>query len=187
MTVGAETISLLEQGGGEGKASSRDSSRERPHWLRSRPFATTSAALGLLGLVFATLAVGTRGRYGGASGIIGGGAGLKSLDLKQPYLGALDCEAAFTVPAEGPSDRFSYTFVKLISFADFVYVLCVDCSKVAVPSPWRGKVRLVDGKKIDEAGLLVQVEFILPLPVSLESACFVLFVMASLKAPGSNP
>jgi hypothetical protein len=101
-------------------------------------------------MAFGTLAAGTRGRGGliagsvfawGAGAEAGAGGGvLRSLDLAQPYLGALDCEGAFTVPAEGPSDRFSYTFIKLVSFADFIYVLCIDCDKVAVPSPWRGKV-----------------------------------------------
>lgn len=148
---GAEKRSLLEQVGaagdeGRGKVSASASSLScggRTPWHRTRPFATASATLGLLGLVFATLAVGTRGRGGDISG------GLRSLDLSQPYLGALDCAGAFRVPKEGPSDRFSYTFVRLISFADFIYVLCVDCDKVTVPSLWRGKVRLVDGKKID--------------------------------------
>jgi len=75
---------------------------------------------------------------------------LKALELSQPYLGAMECEGAFTVPTEGPSDRFSYTFVRLVSEADFVYLLCVDCGRIAVPSAWRGKVLLVDGLKIDE-------------------------------------
>jgi len=46
---------------------------------------------------------------------------------------------------EGPSDRFSYTFARLVSYTDFVYVLCVDCDKIAVPSAWRDKVLLVVG------------------------------------------
>ena len=147
--IDGETHSLLEQraaAGARGDEEDRSSSSGRFQWLRSRPFATASAALGLLGILFATLAVGTKGGILGS----GGGGGLQALDLAQPYLGALDCEAAFTVPAEGPSDRFSYTFVKLISMAEFVYVLCVDCDKIAVPSPWRDKVRLVNGRIIDE-------------------------------------
>ena len=34
--------------------------------------------------------------------------------------------------------------------AEQVYVLCVDCGEVSVPSSWRDKVLLVDGKRIDD-------------------------------------
>lgn len=60
------------------------------------------------------------------------------------------CPKAFATPAEAPSDRHSYTFQKLVSFADFVYLLCVDCERITAPAAWRGKVRLVDGRAIDD-------------------------------------
>ena len=66
-------------------------------------------------------------------------------------LGALECDSAFTVPSsERGVDRHSYTFTKLVSMADFIYILCVGCESIRVPSAWRGKVLLVDGKVIDE-------------------------------------
>ena len=73
-----------------------------------------------------------------------------SPDVTQPYLGLPGCKSAFTVPAEGPSDKYSPTFEKLVSMAEQVYVLCVDCGEVSVPSSWRDKVLLVDGKRIDD-------------------------------------
>ena len=72
-------------------------------------------------------------------------------DLDLALLGALECDSAFTVPSsERGVDRHSYTFTKLVSMADFIYILCVGCESIRVPSAWRGKVLLVDGKVIDE-------------------------------------
>jgi hypothetical protein len=62
---------------------------------------------------------------------------------------ALECDAAFSVPRESASDRFSYPFLKLASYADAVYLLCVECDGVVAPAAWRGKVLLVNGKTID--------------------------------------
>ena len=65
-------------------------------------------------------------------------------------LGDLQCDGAFSVPREAPSDRFSFPFTTLASFADVVYLLCVECDGVVAPPAWRGKVLLVNGKIIDE-------------------------------------
>jgi hypothetical protein len=65
-------------------------------------------------------------------------------------LGDLQCEGAFSVPREASSDRFSLPFTTLASFADAVYLLCVECDGVVAPPAWRGKVLLVNGKIIDE-------------------------------------
>jgi hypothetical protein len=109
--------------------------------MRRRPLVTAAALLALLGIVFVA-AVGPIGPWGEARKL--------SPDVTQPYLGLPGCKSAFTVPAEGPSDKYSPTFEKLVSMADQVYVLCVDCAEVSVPSAWRDKVLLVDGKRIDD-------------------------------------
>jgi len=140
----SETSSLLERG--ETRVTEKDaagSSSERG-WasgMRRRPLVTAAALLALLGVVFVA-AVGPIGPWGEARKL--------SPDVTQPYLGLPGCKSAFTVPAEGPSDKYSPTFEKLVSMADQVYVLCVDCAEVSVPSAWRDKVLLVDGKRIDD-------------------------------------
>ena len=65
-------------------------------------------------------------------------------------LGDLQCDRAFSVPREASSDRFSLPFTTLASFADAVYMLCMECDGIVAPSAWRGKVLLVNGKIIDE-------------------------------------
>lgn len=100
---------------------------------------------------FALLAVATAsfiGTMGTVTALHGSWNTAPRLDL--PLLGALQCDNAFSVPPEAPSDRFSYPFMKLASLADQVYLLCVDCDNVVAPAAWRGKVRLVNGRVIDE-------------------------------------
>ena len=82
----------------------------------------------------------------GASGVAFHAPRRPSLAL----LGDLQCDGAFSVPREAPSDRFSFPFTTLVSFADVVYLLCVECDGVVAPPAWRGKVLLVNGKIIDE-------------------------------------
>ena len=82
----------------------------------------------------------------GASGVAFHAPRQSSLAL----LGDLQCEGAFSVPREASSDRFSLPFTTLASFADAVYLLCVECDGVVAPPAWRGKVLLVNGKIIDE-------------------------------------
>ena len=77
-------------------------------------------------------------------------ANASDADLDLALLGALECDRAFTVPFERANNRYSYTFTKVMSMADFIYVLCVDCERIRVPTAWRKKVLLVDGKVIDK-------------------------------------
>ena len=137
-----ETSSLLERGERVTEKDAAGSSESG--WapgMRRRPLMTAAALLALLGVVFLA-AVGPIGPWGETRGL--------SPDVTQPYLGLPGCKSAFTVPAEGPSDKYSPTFEKLVSMAEQVYVLCVDCGEVSVPSSWRDKVLLVDGKRIDD-------------------------------------
>ena len=113
-------------------------------WSRISVVSRVARVLAAVAAVAAAVAATTA--VAGASGVAFHAPRQSSLAL----LGDLQCEGAFSVPREASSDRFSLPFTTLASFADAVYLLCVECDGVVAPPAWRGKVLLVNGKIIDE-------------------------------------
>lgn len=113
-------------------------------WSRVSVVSRVARVLAAVAAVAAAVAATTA--VAGASGVAFHAPRQSNLAL----LGDLQCEGAFSVPREASSDRFSLPFTTLASFADAVYLLCVECDGVVAPPAWRGKVLLVNGKIIDE-------------------------------------